>query len=453
MSDPPRPRQPWRVRTKLVQGPPGAGITGPAGPQGAAGTSGASGAAGSQGIQGPAGATGSQGAKGDTGAIGPQGIQGTAGTTGATGATGSQGVPGTTGAAGGAGATGAQGPAGPAPSGTGLVSVNAGVAGAITIGTDATINPVTGALILAASGASAGTVGDATHVGAVTVDLKGRVTSASAVAIALTLGGDVTGAHGSNVVAGLTGASGVVAIGATSLQATQGNTGLTIGQAQQVNGSAPVNMVWAPQAPGSGAATTANGTGGSAVISLPAPVSTGAEAQFIVQRGGVNIWDLCPNPAQPTWIQLWAGPQATPGGKTSTNYTLAVEAAQAVINGSVVNLRIGGGANLVFLTGTIFNTSGVGRVVKRVTIVTTYSVSTSDDVVLCNGSAAFTITLPAPATGRLLTIKDISGSAGTKNITVSHNASETIDGATTQIISTNFGVLRLTSDGTNWYII
>lgn len=103
----------------VVVGEPGpAGPVGPTGATGAAGPTGPSGATGSTGATGPQGPTGPTGLTGATGAIGATGA------TGPTGPTGPQGPAGATGAD---GATGATGPAGPAPSGTGLVSVTAGV--------------------------------------------------------------------------------------------------------------------------------------------------------------------------------------------------------------------------------------------------------------------------------------------------------------------------------------
>lgn len=53
---------------------------------------------------------------------------------------------------GGQGATGATGPAGPAPSGTGVVTVNSGTAGAVTVSGDGTLNPSTGALAVTQTG-------------------------------------------------------------------------------------------------------------------------------------------------------------------------------------------------------------------------------------------------------------------------------------------------------------
>ncbi len=53
--------------------------------------------------------------------------------------------------------------------------------------------------------------------------------------------------------------------------------------------------------------------------------------------------------------------------------------------------------------------------------------------------------------GRMLIIKDETGNAATNNITVATQASENIDGQNTVVISTDYGVLRLYSDGTNLF--
>lgn len=53
---------------------------------------------------------------------------------------------------------------------------------------------------------------------------------------------------------------------------------------------------------------------------------------------------------------------------------------------------------------------------------------------------------------RLLIIKDEKNNAATLNITVyPFSASETIDKATSKVISTNLGVLRLFCTGTEWF--
>jgi len=68
-------------------------------------------------------------------------------------------------------------------------------------------------------------------------------------------------------------------------------------------------------------------------------------------------------------------------------------------------------------------------------------------------SAAFTVTLPAATSnsGRVYVIKKIDSSANV--VTVDGNASETIDGATTHALSSQYDFVRIQCDGSNWHII
>ena len=70
-------------------------------------------------------------------------------------------------------------------------------------------------------------------------------------------------------------------------------------------------------------------------------------------------------------------------------------------------------------------------------------------------SAPRTVTLATDdvEAGKVIVVKDESGAAGTNNITVDTEGSENIDGAATKVISTNYGVLRLYSDGSNWFTL
>ena len=83
-----------------------------------------------------------------------------------------------------------------------------------------------------------------------------------------------------------------------------------------------------------------------------------------------------------------------------------------------------------------------------------YTATFLDEVVTGDATgAAFTITLPAAAssTGLELTFKkiDVSGNA----VTIDGNASETIDGATTYALTTQYQKVTIICDGTNWLII
>ncbi len=89
---------------------------------------------------------------------------------------------------------------------------------------------------------------------------------------------------------------------------------------------------------------------------------------------------------------------------------------------------------------------------------TSYTTTIKDTIVgVDNTSAARTITLISNATagkGFLITIKDESGGAATHNITVAAGGSDTIDGAATKVISTNYGSLRLYGNGAGaWFTI
>lgn len=79
----------------------------------------------------------------------------------------------------------------------------------------------------------------------------------------------------------------------------------------------------------------------------------------------------------------------------------------------------------------------------------------NDIVLICqHDGAGITITLPkaSMSAGRFLIIKD-DNHAGTYNVTIDGNASETIDGATTLVLSSNYAVARLFCDGSKWYSV
>jgi hypothetical protein len=121
---------------------------------------------------------------------------------------------------------------------------------------------------------------------------------------------------------------------------------------------------------------------------------------------------------------------------TGTNATLT--------NSYALNIESGGtrfGGSIVF---------------NRTTTATSYSVLTTDYIIAVTSTAsARTITLPTAvnATGRKYVIKDESGGAATNNITINTTSSQTIDGASTKTISSNYGSATVYSDGSNWFSI
>lgn len=82
-----------------------------------------------------------------------------------------------------------------------------------------------------------------------------------------------------------------------------------------------------------------------------------------------------------------------------------------------------------------------------------HTASSASGIILYTSlSTGRTVTLPTAKTckGKEIVIKDGSGQAGTHNITIDGNSDETIDGAATNVISTNYGVRTVKSTGTGW---
>lgn len=75
--------------------------------------------------------------------------------------------------------------------------------------------------------------------------------------------------------------------------------------------------------------------------------------------------------------------------------------------------------------------------------VTVYDVTISRGIQLPNANTA--------GIGKLFVIKDMSGSATSTTITIAAIDGEAIDGEPTQSITSNWGVKRVESDGSNWY--
>lgn len=85
-----------------------------------------------------------------------------------------------------------------------------------------------------------------------------------------------------------------------------------------------------------------------------------------------------------------------------------------------------------------------------------YSITNTDQAVLVNcTSGAVTVTLPNAngINGKIFYIKDWKGQSATHTITIATTSSQTIDGSSTQTLTTNYQAIEVMSDGANWSII
>lgn len=91
----------------------------------------------------------------------------------------------------------------------------------------------------------------------------------------------------------------------------------------------------------------------------------------------------------------------------------------------------------------------------RVSTSTPTTVLTTDFGVGVNVASASVVNLPAGASsiGQLFFIYDASGAAQTNSITITPDGSDTIQGASSYVIRTNYGAVFLTFDNTTWQVL
>lgn len=96
-----------------------------------------------------------------------------------------------------------------------------------------------------------------------------------------------------------------------------------------------------------------------------------------------------------------------------------------------------------------------GIFVRQLTVDGVYNVMKQDGTVFCDSSlGAVTVNLPSAVGlgGRMYVICD-KGNAGAANVTILPAGAETISGAASYVISSNYGSVWLQSDGSNWFVI
>jgi hypothetical protein len=160
--------------------------------------------------------------------------------------------------------------------------------------------------------------------------------------------------------------------------------------------------------------------------------------------------------------------------KTTNSYdigsaTLGLRSIYFGSSGGAFSTRVIGGAAASSYTLTLPTTGGtIGqfpvtngsgtltfRYPEKTTAKTTTYTGTGDEsTIVCDASgAAFTVTLPAAAsfTGKHYYI--IKTDTSLNAVTIDGNASETINGATTTTINTQYECIKIVCDGSNWHIL
>lgn len=153
-------------------------------------------------------------------------------------------------------------------------------------------------------------------------------------------------------------------------------------------------------------------------------------------------------------LEIYVNPLFTAGaGTTSNMYGILIESGTSTTNpqkgyGLKVNQPSFGATTARFAAW--INGGLIHKITEQAA---NYTVTVGDYYVgITSTAAARTVTLPAtvPQTGWTCVVKDESGGAATNNITVG-GGGVNIDGAANFVINTNYGVVRIYSNGTQYY--
>ena len=174
------------------------------------------------------------------------------------------------------------------------------------------------------------------------------------------------------------------------------------------------------------------------------------------------------------WVDgdiLYADP-TTPGGLTSTapeapNLKLPIAVVVRAANNGTIFVRASAGSSLHDDHWVEVNSPATGDVLRwkgtrweNTPLLsvhpasTTFSVLAEDQLVVCDASgAAFDVELPPAASSPGVTIRVKKADASANAVTLTPDGSDTIDGAGSYALSTQYAGVTVISDGTSWWIL
>lgn len=143
-------------------------------------------------------------------------------------------------------------------------------------------------------------------------------------------------------------------------------------------------------------------------------------------------------------------------GSNLLNNSVDVNQCYVGISVTVDNVYSGRNYYMGIRDGANFRT-GMSGDENQITVVSgSYQIKTADSIILVNATANANsaIALPVyPIQSREIVVKDSKGNAGAFSTTVTTNDGSLIDGASTNVISTNYGFRRYRFNGASWNVI
>ncbi len=196
-------------------------------------------------------------------------------------------------------------------------------------------------------------------------------------------------------------------------------------------GSNGTTIVGAAAATGTGTATTCTNQFVRAVSSLAAPTcnSIALADTPLTTRGDLLVANSTPALAR---LAIGAANTVLHGSATDPAYSSVV--AGDIAANTITSGQVNGSIATVGLT----------------TQTTTYNAAATDNIILCNSTTAFTVTLPTAAvtTGKPFTVKNIN--TGTCTVAVAGGVN--IDGGTTYLLTTQYQAASFAYDGAQYWL-
>jgi hypothetical protein len=123
------------------------------------------------------------------------------------------------------------------------------------------------------------------------------------------------------------------------------------------------------------------------------------------------------------------------------------------VSGSTLSVNVDGTSiTIAGDTLSVGTVTGADFVESVATHASTASIASTTTVALATGgSSGITLTLPAVASGKRVTVKKVDSGSGT--VTIARNSADTIDGATQKVLYSQYESLSFVSDGTDWFIV
>jgi hypothetical protein len=186
-----------------------------------------------------------------------------------------------------------------------------------------------------------------------------------------------------------------------------------------------------------GSSTWTAGGGGGGGAALPIDLEADVENTLPVENGGTGLATIAEN-------EMMLGTAAD---------TLAAKALPSCSNATTSKMLYNSTTH-AWSCGTDQDSGGAGSATYAIsTKITTYTILTTDRVILCDATAgSFVMTLPAVSgnDGVNYVVKKIDSSANVCEVDA--NGSETIDGATGLQLGTQYEAVNLVADSTGWHI-